>query len=177
MSAFYAGTVLFKRLLSCPRHWLRCRSECERYITSRKLKGVACAVLLASEFARMGAEVTVLDCDPNKSLSRWASHGMPKGVSLLGDIGRSEIVPSKTMPASATIIRSAPSLRPIWSIASSAREGRRADTPAPGAARPTPRPLAGNGQCVECSRLKESCKRVDARAFQPEASNDTNIVL
>lgn len=23
-----------------------------------------CAVLLASEFARMGAEVTVLDCDP-----------------------------------------------------------------------------------------------------------------
>lgn len=53
-----------------------------------------CAVLLASEFARMGAEVTVLDCDPNKSLSRWASHGMPKGVSLLGDIGRSEIVPT-----------------------------------------------------------------------------------
>ena len=47
VSAFYADTVLFKRLLSCPRHWLRCRSECERYITSRKLKGVACAVLLA----------------------------------------------------------------------------------------------------------------------------------
>ena len=53
-----------------------------------------CAVLLASEFARMGAEVTVLDCDPNKSLSRWASRGMPKGVSLLSDIGRSEIVPA-----------------------------------------------------------------------------------
>ena len=31
-----------------------------------------CAVLLASEFARMGADVTVLDCDPNKSLTRWA---------------------------------------------------------------------------------------------------------
>ena len=53
-----------------------------------------CAVLLASEFARMGAEVTVLDCDPNKSLSRWASRGMPIGVSLLSDIGRSEIVPA-----------------------------------------------------------------------------------
>ena len=53
-----------------------------------------CAVLLASEFARMGAEVTILDCDPNKSLSRWASRGMPKGVSLLSDIGRSEIVPA-----------------------------------------------------------------------------------
>jgi len=53
-----------------------------------------CAVLLASEFARMGADVTVLDCDPNKSLTRWASHGLPKGVTLHGDIGRSEIVPT-----------------------------------------------------------------------------------
>lgn len=53
-----------------------------------------CAVLLASQFARMGAEVTVLDCDPNKSLTRWASHGTPKGVTLLSDIGRSEIVPT-----------------------------------------------------------------------------------
>jgi chromosome partitioning protein len=53
-----------------------------------------CAVLLASEFARMGADVTVLDCDPNKSLSRWAAHGTPRGVRLLRDIGRSEIVPT-----------------------------------------------------------------------------------
>jgi len=51
-----------------------------------------CAVLLASEFARMGADVTVLDCDPNKSLTRWASHGLPKGVKIYSDIGRSEIV-------------------------------------------------------------------------------------
>ena len=53
-----------------------------------------CAVLLASEFARMGAAVTVLDCDPNKSLTRWASHGTPDGVTLRNDIGRSEIVPA-----------------------------------------------------------------------------------
>lgn len=53
-----------------------------------------CAVLLASEFARMGADVTVLDCDPNKSLSRWAAHGLPNGVTLLNNIGRSEIVPA-----------------------------------------------------------------------------------
>jgi len=51
-----------------------------------------CAVLLASEFARMGAEVTVLDCDPNKSLTRWASHGLPKGVTIHSDIGRSDVV-------------------------------------------------------------------------------------
>ena len=53
-----------------------------------------CAVLLASEFARMQADVTVLDCDPNKSLTRWASHGLPTGVTLKSDIGRSEIVPT-----------------------------------------------------------------------------------
>lgn len=51
-----------------------------------------CAVLLASEFARMGADVTALDCDPNKSLTRWASHGLPKGITLYSDVGRSAIV-------------------------------------------------------------------------------------
>lgn len=51
-----------------------------------------CSVILASEFARMGADVTVLDCDPNKSLARWASHGLPKGVALHSDIGRAEVV-------------------------------------------------------------------------------------
>lgn len=51
-----------------------------------------CAVLLASEFARMGVDVTALDCDPNKSLTRWASHGLPKGIKLHSDVGRSEIV-------------------------------------------------------------------------------------
>lgn len=53
-----------------------------------------CAVLLASEFARMGAQVTVLDCDPNKSLTRWASRGTPEGVTLRSDISRSDIVPT-----------------------------------------------------------------------------------
>lgn len=52
-----------------------------------------CAVLLATEFARMGAQVTVLDCDPNRSLTRWASHGLPKNVEICSDVGRSTIVP------------------------------------------------------------------------------------
>ena len=51
-----------------------------------------CAVLLATEFARMGASVTVLDCDPNKSLTRWASRGMPERIALLSDVQRSELV-------------------------------------------------------------------------------------
>jgi chromosome partitioning protein len=53
-----------------------------------------CAVILASEFARMGAAVTALDCDPNKSLTRWASHGLPVGIVLRSEIGRSEVVPA-----------------------------------------------------------------------------------
>lgn len=52
-----------------------------------------CAVLLATEFARMGAEVTVLDCDPNRSLTRWSARGLPRGVKIHSDVGRSNIVP------------------------------------------------------------------------------------
>jgi len=51
-----------------------------------------CAVVMATEFARMGADVTVIDCDPNKSLSRWAGRGLPARVTLVPDVGRSEIV-------------------------------------------------------------------------------------
>lgn len=53
-----------------------------------------CAVLLATEFAAMGAEVTVLDCDPNRSLTRWASHGLPDRITLHSDVGRAEVVPT-----------------------------------------------------------------------------------
>lgn len=52
-----------------------------------------CAVILATEFARMGAQVTVLDCDPNRSLTRWSARGMPNGVAIHSDVGRSDIVP------------------------------------------------------------------------------------
>jgi chromosome partitioning protein len=51
-----------------------------------------CAVLLATEFAAMGAEVTVLDCDPNRSLTRWAGHGLPDRIKLHSDIGRAQVV-------------------------------------------------------------------------------------
>jgi len=51
-----------------------------------------CAVLLATQFARMGAEVTVLDCDPNKSLTRWSRRSTPPNVNVHSDVGRSEIV-------------------------------------------------------------------------------------
>ena len=53
-----------------------------------------CAVLLVSEFARMDAVVTVLDCDPCKSQTAWASHGLTTSSILETDFGRSEIVPT-----------------------------------------------------------------------------------
>ena len=62
-----------------------------------------CAVLLASEFARMGADVTALDCDPNKSLTRWASHGLPKSVTLYSDVGRSDRTIIELIPPNSSL--------------------------------------------------------------------------
>ena len=51
------------------------------------------AVLLGTELARAGARVTLLDCDPNQSLSLWGSRGaIPPRITLLSDIGESSIV-------------------------------------------------------------------------------------
>ena len=52
-----------------------------------------CSVLLATEMARMGVEVTIVDCDPNRSTSRWASRGLPERVTIQSDVGQREIVP------------------------------------------------------------------------------------
>lgn len=51
------------------------------------------AVILATELAHAGAEVTLLDCDPNRSISLWASRSpLPARVTVRSDIGESEIV-------------------------------------------------------------------------------------
>jgi chromosome partitioning protein len=56
------------------------------------------AVLLGTELARAGAKVTMLDCDPNGSLSLWAGRApLPPRISVLSDIGESAIV--KTIKA------------------------------------------------------------------------------
>ena len=52
-----------------------------------------CAVILGTELAHAGADVTMLDCDPNHSLTLWAERGpLPARVSLLSDVSESEIV-------------------------------------------------------------------------------------
>ena len=51
------------------------------------------AVLLGTELARAGVDVTFLDCDPNRSLTVWADRGtLPDRVSVLSDVGEAEIV-------------------------------------------------------------------------------------
>ncbi len=52
-----------------------------------------CAVLLVTEFARQGVPVTALDCDPNRSLTRWGERGLPANVEIVSDVQRAELVP------------------------------------------------------------------------------------
>jgi chromosome partitioning protein len=52
-----------------------------------------CSVLLGTELAYAGAEVTILDCDPNRSISIWAERGkIPPRITVRSDVGESEIV-------------------------------------------------------------------------------------
>ena len=51
------------------------------------------AVLLGTELAHAGAGVTLLDCDPNGSLTLWAERGnSPKGISVLSKVDESAII-------------------------------------------------------------------------------------
>ena len=51
------------------------------------------AVLLGTDLAHAGAAVTLLDCDPNRSLSLWAGRGpVPPRITVLSDVGEGEIV-------------------------------------------------------------------------------------
>lgn len=51
------------------------------------------SVILTTELAAAGASVTLLDCDPNKSVSMWASRGqLPQNISVISDIGEAEII-------------------------------------------------------------------------------------
>ena len=51
------------------------------------------AVLLATELAGKGASVTIIDADPNKPVSRWASRpGKPLTLNVLADVTEETIV-------------------------------------------------------------------------------------
>ncbi|WP_299794155.1 ParA family protein [uncultured Marivita sp.] len=51
------------------------------------------AVLLGTELAHEGLPVTILDCDPNRSLTLWASQSaLPSNISVLSDVSEADIV-------------------------------------------------------------------------------------
>lgn len=51
------------------------------------------AVILGTELAHAGAEVVMIDCDPNGSLGLWAERSkVPDRMSILTGVGESEIV-------------------------------------------------------------------------------------
>jgi chromosome partitioning protein len=51
------------------------------------------SVILATELAHAGAEVVVLDCDPNRSITIWSSRRfLPPRIAVKSDVGESEIV-------------------------------------------------------------------------------------
>jgi chromosome partitioning protein len=51
------------------------------------------AILLGTELAYAGAEVVLIDCDPNGSLGLWAARSsLPERISVLEGVGESEIV-------------------------------------------------------------------------------------
>ncbi len=53
------------------------------------------AVLAGTEIARLGVEVTMLDCDPNKSLTKWSEKGaIPKNISVQSGLDQSSILPA-----------------------------------------------------------------------------------
>ena len=51
------------------------------------------SVILGTELAHAGAEVAILDCDPNRSISIWAERSqLPPRIKIRSDVGESEIV-------------------------------------------------------------------------------------
>jgi len=51
------------------------------------------SIILGTELAHAGAEVAIIDCDPNHSISIWAERGeLPPRIRVRSDVGESEIV-------------------------------------------------------------------------------------
>jgi len=51
------------------------------------------AVILATELAGQGASVTIIDADPNKPVSRWASRPVkPANLSVVADVTEDTIL-------------------------------------------------------------------------------------
>jgi chromosome partitioning protein len=66
-------------------------------ITTASPKGGAgkstASVILGTELAHAGAEIAILDCDPNRSITIWADRvPLPPRITVRSDVGEAEIV-------------------------------------------------------------------------------------
>jgi chromosome partitioning protein len=51
------------------------------------------SIILGTELAHAGAEVVILDCDPNRSITIWSDRApLPPRITVKADVGESEIV-------------------------------------------------------------------------------------
>ncbi len=51
------------------------------------------AVILATQIAAKGADVTILDADPNKPVSQWSKRGnIPQNIKVIADISETTII-------------------------------------------------------------------------------------
>jgi chromosome partitioning protein len=50
------------------------------------------AVILATQLARRGAQVTILDADPNKPVSEWARRGVLENLTVIAEISETTII-------------------------------------------------------------------------------------
>jgi chromosome partitioning protein len=50
------------------------------------------AVILATQLAQRGTQVTILDADPNKPVSEWAKRGVPENIMVIADISEATII-------------------------------------------------------------------------------------
>jgi chromosome partitioning protein len=58
------------------------------------------AVLLATELAVRGVDVTIIDADPNRPVSRWAKRpNKPPSLTVVADVTQETIIPrSRPLP-------------------------------------------------------------------------------
>lgn len=51
------------------------------------------AIILGTEFAQMGIPITLVDCDPNRSITRWSQQApMPQNINLTSEVTENTII-------------------------------------------------------------------------------------
>lgn len=90
---YYSSIVSLPSTLSRPSVW----GSCMPTVVFASPKGGAgkstSAVILATELAAAGAEITIIDADPNKPVARWSRlPGKPASLRVIDDVSEKTII-------------------------------------------------------------------------------------